>query len=39
VAAVTRTVTGSSVEWLTDTQRQRLGEADAGSSALSGLLD
>ena len=39
VAAVTRTAAGSRVEWLSDAQRQRLGEADAGSSALSGLLD
>ena len=39
VAAVTRTAAGSRVEWLSDTQRRRLGEADAGSSALSGLLD
>ena len=39
VAAVTRTAAGSRVEWLTDAQRQRLGETDAGSSALSGLLD
>ena len=39
VAAVTRTVAGSRIEWLSDTQRRRLGEEDAGSSALSGLLD
>ena len=39
VAAVTRTAAGSRVEWLTDAQRRRLGETDAGSSALSGLLD
>ena len=39
VATVTRTAAGSRVEWLSDTQRRRLGEADAGSSALSGLLD
>ncbi len=39
VAAVTRTAAGSRVEWLSAAQRDRLGEADAGSSALSGLLD
>lgn len=39
VAAVTRTVSGSRVAWLSDSQRRRLGEEDAGSSALSGLLD
>ena len=39
VAAVTRTVAGSRVEWLSEVQRRRLGEAEAGSSALSGLLD
>ena len=38
-AAVTRTVSGSRVEWLSDTQRRRIGEAEAGTSALSGLLD
>ena len=39
VAAVTRTAAGSRVEWLSAAQRDRLGESDAGSSALSGLLD
>ena len=39
VAAVTRTAAGSRIEWLSAAQRDRLGEADAGSSALSGLLD
>ena len=39
VATVTRTVAGSRVEWLSDAQRRRLGEAEAGASALSGLLD
>ena len=33
------TAAGSRVERLTDAQRRRLGEAEAGSSALSGLLD
>ena len=39
VAAVTRTAAGSRVEWLSAAQRDRLGEAAAGASALSGLLD
>ena len=39
VAAVTRTVSGSRVEWLSDKQRRRIGDAEAGTSALSGLLD
>ena len=39
VAAVTRTAAGSRIEWLSAAQRDRLGEADAGASALSGLLD
>ena len=39
VAAVTRTVSGSRVEWLSDTQRRQLGEPEAATSALSGLLD
>ena len=42
VLAVTRHATGSRVEWLTGTQRQRLSESDtglAGASALAGLLE
>ena len=39
VVTVTRTVAGSRVEWLSAAQRRRLGEAEAGASALSGLLD
>ena len=42
VLAVTRPATGSRVEWLTGTQRQRLSESDTGlegASALAGLLE
>ena len=39
VAAVTRTAAGSRIEWLSAAQRGRLGEADAGAAALSGLLE
>ena len=39
VAAVTRTAAGSRIEWLSAAQRDRLGEADAGAAALSGLLE
>ena len=42
VLAVTRHATGSRVEWLTGTERQRLSESDtglAGASALAGLLE
>ena len=42
VLAVTRSATGSKVEWLTSRQRQRLSESDTGleaASALAGLLE
>ena len=42
VLAVTRGATGSTAEWLTSRQRQRLSESDAGweaASALAGLLE
>ena len=39
VAAVTRTHTGSRIEWLSEAQRHRLVETDAGASALGGLLE
>ena len=39
VAAVTRTPAGSRIEWLSDADRRRLGEADAAASGLGGLLE
>ena len=39
VAAVTRTHAGSRIEWLSGAERRHLGESEAGSAALGGLLE
>lgn len=39
VAAVTRTHAGSRIEWLSGAERRDLGESEAGSAALGGLLE
>ena len=39
VAAVTRTHAGSRIEWLSDAERRRTAESEAGAGALGGLLE
>ena len=39
VAMVTRTHTGSRIEWLSEGQRRQLVETEAGAAALGGLLE